>query len=59
MGVQLKIEQNEDASTEAYNVIYQKLSGFRQFDIPMTLMRETARKMKEQNDDYYKELTKK
>ncbi len=44
-GVQMIIEQNEDAAEIAYHSIYQRLSAFRQFDIPMTLMRETAKKM--------------
>ena len=49
-GVQLIIDQNEDAAALAYDGIYERLRAFRQFDIPITLMRETVRKMKEQND---------
>jgi len=45
------IDKNSSAAEEAYNGIYQKLSDFRQFDIPITLMRETARKMQKQNEE--------
>ena len=52
------IDSKQEIATEAYQAAYQKLSGFRQFDIPMTILRETGNKMKLQNEEYYKELTK-
>jgi hypothetical protein len=41
MGVQFVIDSKEKITLEVYEVFYQKLSGFRQFDIPLTLIRET------------------
>lgn len=52
------IDSKAEITAEAYEVTYQKLSGFRQFDIPMTMLRETGKKMELKNEEYYRELTK-